>query len=72
MLKAAENLEFEEAAQIRDEVKRLEAVDLAIATNPMTRQSSLEAIASAKSNVGRSTAGKSGTRVYKGKSVRKN
>ena len=72
MLKAAENLEFEEAAQIRDEVKRLEAVDLAIATNPMTRQSSLEAIASAKSNVGRSTAGKSGTRIYKGKSVRKN
>ena len=71
MLKAAENLEFEEAAQIRDEVKRLEAVDLAIATNPMTRQSSLEAIASANSKRGRSTAGKRGTRIYKGNSVRK-
>ncbi|MEM9855352.1 MAG: excinuclease ABC subunit UvrB, partial [Pseudomonadota bacterium] len=31
MRKAAENLEFEEAARLRDEVKRLEAVDLAIA-----------------------------------------
>src|SRR5210317_497591 len=30
MRKAAENLEFEEAARLRDEVKRLEAVDLAI------------------------------------------
>jgi excinuclease ABC subunit B len=31
MRKAAENLEFEEAARLRDEVKRLEAVDLAVA-----------------------------------------
>jgi len=31
MRKAAENLEFEEAARLHDEVKRLEAVDLAIA-----------------------------------------
>ena len=30
MIKAAENLEFEEAARIRDEVKRLEAVELAL------------------------------------------
>jgi excinuclease ABC subunit B len=29
MRKAAENLEFEEAARLRDEVKRLEAVELA-------------------------------------------
>ena len=28
MRKAAENLEFEEAARLRDEVKRLETVDL--------------------------------------------
>jgi excinuclease ABC subunit B len=32
MIKAAENLEFEEAATIRDEIKRLEAVDLGLAT----------------------------------------
>jgi len=68
MLKAAEDLDFEEAALIRDEVKRLEAVDLAVASDPMVRQSAIEAIASEK---GRSTGGRSGTRVYKGKSVRK-
>jgi len=39
MRKAAENLEFEEAARLRDEVKRLEAVELAIADDPLARQS---------------------------------
>ena len=43
MLKAAENLEFEEAARLRDEIKRLEAVDLAIADDPLARQSAIEA-----------------------------
>ena len=42
MLKAAENLEFEEAARLRDEIKRLEAVDLAIADDPLARQSEIE------------------------------
>ena len=42
MLKAAENLEFEEAARVRDEIKRLEAVDLAIADDPLARQSAIE------------------------------
>jgi excinuclease ABC subunit B len=65
MLKAAENLEFEEAARIRDEVKRLETVDLAVADDPMARQSTLEQrIAAAGA---RSSAGKPGTRSYKGK-----
>ena len=71
MLDAAENLEFEEAALIRDEVKRLEAVDMAIAADPMARQSAIEAIASTDRNRGRSKAGRSGTRVFKGKSIRK-
>ena len=71
MLKAAEDLDFEEAALIRDEVKRLEAVDLAVASDPMVRQSAIEAIASGMVGKGRSTGGRSGTRVYKGKSVRK-
>ena len=71
MLKAAEDLDFEEAALLRDEVKRLEAVDLAIASDPMVRQSAIEAIASGKIERGRSTGGRSGTRVYKGKSVKK-
>ena len=72
MLKAAEDLDFEEAASIRDEVKRLEAVDLAISDDPMVRQSVVEAIASGTVSKGRSTGGRSGTRVYKGKSIKKN
>jgi len=71
MRKAAENLEFEEAARLRDEVKRLEAVDLAIADDPLARQSAVEA-ASDQSNRGRSTAGRGGTRTYRGKSQPKN
>jgi excinuclease ABC subunit B len=66
MLKAAENLEFEEAARIRDEIKRLEAVDLAIHDDPLARQSAVEAEVEVK--VGRSSAGRGGTRTYRGKS----
>ena len=67
MRKAAENLEFEEAARLRDEVKRLEAVDLVIADDPLARQSAVEA-ASDQGTRGRSTAGRGGTRSYRGKS----
>ncbi|MFM7443809.1 MAG: excinuclease ABC subunit UvrB, partial [Tabrizicola sp.] len=42
MRKAAENLEFEEAARLRDEVKRLEAVELAVADDPFARQEVIE------------------------------
>lgn len=63
MRKAAENLEFEEAARLRDEVKRLEAVDLAISEDPLTRQSAIEEAVVAGSNArGRSTAGRPGQR----------
>ena len=63
MIKAAENLEFEEAARIRDEVKRLETVELTIADDPLARQSAVEqAVTDAKRASGRSTAGKGGTR----------
>ncbi len=63
MRKAAENLEFEEAARLRDEVKRLEAVDLAISNDPLARQSAVEAAVVAGSMArGRSTAGKPGQR----------
>jgi excinuclease ABC subunit B len=63
MIKAAENLEFEEAARIRDEVKRLEAVELAVADDPLARQSAVEAAAeSAQQRAGRSTAGRPGQR----------
>ncbi|AOZ68890.1 excinuclease ABC subunit B [Rhodobacter xanthinilyticus] len=64
MRKAAENLEFEEAARMRDEIKRLEAVELAVADDPMARQEDVaqaaeEAVASVR---GRSTAGRPGQR----------
>ena len=63
MRKAAENLEFEEAARLRDEVKRLEAVDLAIADDPLARQSAVEAASEAAVTArGRSTAGRPGQR----------
>ncbi len=63
MRKAAENLEFEEAARLRDEVKRLEAVDLVIADDPMARQYAVESAAKkAVGAKGRSTAGRAGQR----------
>ncbi|HEY0275762.1 MAG TPA: helicase-related protein, partial [Paenirhodobacter sp.] len=63
MRKAAENLEFEEAARLRDEVKRLEAVELAVAEDPLARQSVVEEAAEqAVAARGRSTAGRPGQR----------
>ncbi len=63
MRKAAENLEFEEAARLRDEVKRLEAVDLAVADDPMARQYAIKAAEEkAVKSKGRSTAGRAGQR----------
>ncbi|MFN4159373.1 MAG: excinuclease ABC subunit UvrB [Gemmobacter sp.] len=63
MRKAAENLEFEEAARLRDEVKRLEAVELAVADDPLARQSAVEEAAEAAVKMsGRSTAGRAGMR----------
>jgi excinuclease ABC subunit B len=60
MRKAAENLEFEEAARLRDEIKRLEAVELAVADDPLARQSAVEAAVedSAKARGGRRRGGR--------------
>ncbi|TCP44186.1 excinuclease ABC subunit UvrB [Rhodovulum marinum] len=63
MRKAAENLEFEDAARLRDEIKRLEAVDLAISDDPLARQSAVdEAVEASVGAKGRSTAGRAGQR----------
>ncbi|MFT7059863.1 MAG: excinuclease ABC subunit B [Pseudorhodobacter sp.] len=68
MRKAAENLEFEEAARLRDEVKRLEAVELTIADDPLARQSVVEeAVEHAVKSSGRSTGGRAGMRGGKSK-----
>ena len=59
MKEAAENLEFEEAAKIRDEIRKLEASELEIGINPKMKQSKL------KNKIypeGRSTQGRPGTR----------
>ena len=61
MRKAAENLEFEEAARLRDEVKRLEAVELTVSADPMARQYAVDkAVNEAKKSSGRSTMGRGG------------
>ena len=43
MRAAAADLEFEEAARLRDEVKRLRETELAVADDPMARQAQVEA-----------------------------
>jgi excinuclease ABC subunit B len=68
MRAAAADLEFEEAARLRDEIKRLESVELEIGIDPLARQGALGAAAAPQAPVrGRSSAGKPGTRQYKGK-----
>jgi len=57
MKDAAENLEFEEAAKIRDEIRKLEASELEIGINPKIRQSKLQSKIYPE---GRSTQGKPG------------
>jgi excinuclease ABC subunit B len=63
MLDAAANLEFEEAARLRDEIKRLEACELATSQDPLARS----AFEGAPSGKGRSYSGRPGTRQYKSK-----
>ena len=62
MKEAAENLEFEEAAKIRDEIRKLEASELEIGINPKIRQSKLQNKIYPE---GRSTQDKPGTQPRK-------
>src|SRR5258707_1392837 len=81
MRTAAGDLEFEEAARFRDEIKRLQATELAIADDPFARQSAVEeAVEGAFRSGGdgnapkpadaapRSTKGRAGTSARPGKS----
>ena len=43
MREAAANLEFEDAARIRDEIRRLQETELAVADDPFARQEAVEA-----------------------------
>jgi len=58
MKEAAENLEFEEAAKIRDEIRKLETSELGIGINPKIRKSKLQNKIYPE---GRSTQGRPGT-----------
>jgi excinuclease ABC subunit B len=64
MKESASNLEFEEAAKIRDEIRKLESTELEITLNPKVKQYSLNNKTYPK---GRSTMGMPGTRSLKGK-----
>ena len=62
MKESASNLEFEEAAKIRDEIRKLQSTELEITLNPKIRQYDVKNKVYPK---GRSTLGLPGTRVTK-------
>jgi len=62
MKESASNLEFEEAAKIRDEIRKLESTELEITLNPKVRQYDVKNKLYPK---GRSTMGMPGTKVTK-------
>jgi len=64
MKEAASNLEFEEAAKIRDEIRKLESTELEITLNPKVKKYRQNNKIYPK---GRSTMGIPGTRAQKGK-----
>ncbi len=74
MREAAADLEFEEAGRLRDEIRRLEALELAIADDPLARSDVIEG--KMAENVkkqerdakirARSVNGRPGTRAYRG------
>jgi len=59
MREAAANLDFEEAARLRDEVKRLKEVELTVSDDPMARQEAVEAASGGGSN-GKGRGGRGG------------
>ncbi len=74
MREAAANLEFEEAARLRDEVKRLKAVELVVMDDPTARQSAIEDATASwpkpKARSAGSKGGRPGTRTFGGRKGR--
>ena len=56
MQNAADNLEFEKAAEIRDEIRKLEQSDMGLTVNSFTKNYNSK-------NIGRSTQGRAGTKT---------
>ena len=72
MKEAASNLEFEEAARLRDEVKRLRTLELAIMDDPLAKNPNIQTAEASwpKGDVKRkagSSGGKPGSRTFRGK-----
>ena len=72
MKAAAADLEFEEAAQLRDEILRLRQTELLLANDPLARQSAIEQSAGKfaqpqNQKSGRSTGGRPGSRTLRKK-----
>ena len=77
MRDAAADLEFEEAARLRDEIKRLQETELMVADDPLARQVAIEDRAGRHGRTGRpgkpeggrgrSSGGRPGTRAFKGR-----
>jgi excinuclease ABC subunit B len=74
MKEAAADLEFEEAGRLRDEIKRLQATELAIADDPFARQEAVEYAAeealkgrTPKKQEMRSRGGRPGSRPFRGR-----
>lgn len=74
MRDAAADLEFEEAARLRDEIKRLQETELFIGEDPLARQVAIEQetgkFSPAHKGKPRSSGGRPGTRTYKKKGTR--
>jgi len=74
MRDAAADLEFEEAARLRDEMKRLQETELLVGDDPLARQTAVEQEAgkftSAQQGKARSSGGRPGTRTYKKRALK--
>ena len=71
MFLAAENLEFEQAASLRDEINELEKAELAIGENPLIRQSELNQQRKTEKLKSRSKGGVAGTRTVRSKAQKR-
>nr|WP_245615641.1 excinuclease ABC subunit UvrB [Afifella pfennigii] len=74
MLQAAADLEFEEAARLRDEIKRLEETELAVLDDPLARNAGIENTRQSRKDAAKKTKAGAGAGAGAGASsrVRKN
>ncbi len=65
MQEAAGNLEFEEAARLRDEIKRLRGIELAVSDDPTAKGAPPKLLAKAGERAPGSSGGRAGTRAFR-------